>query len=39
VKEIEIRDEYEVDDYERIEVALKSGIKSWIHVGKLHNKK
>ena len=27
-------DDYEVDDYERIEVILKSGIKSWIYVGK-----
>jgi len=27
-------DDYEVDDYERIEVILKSGLKSWIYVGK-----
>ena len=27
-------DDYEVDDYERIEATLKSGIKSWIYVGK-----
>ena len=27
-------DSYEVDDYERIEVILKSGIKSWVYVGK-----
>jgi len=27
-------DSYEVDDYERVEVILKSGIKSWVYVGK-----
>ena len=27
-------DQYEVDDYERIETILKSGIKSWTYVGK-----
>ena len=27
-------DSYEVDNYERIEVILKSGIKSWVYVSK-----
>ena len=32
-------DDYEVDDYERIEATLKSGIKSWIYVGKKFSEK
>ena len=32
-------DDYEVDDYERIETTLKSGIKSWVYVGKKFNEK
>ena len=32
-------DDYEVDDYERIETTLKSGIKSWVYIGKKLNEK
>ena len=30
-------DDYEVDDYERIEAILKSGVKSWVYIGKKTN--
>lgn len=32
-------DDYEVDDYQRVEVILKSGVKSWVYVGKQSNEK
>ena len=31
-EELAITDSYEVDDYVRIEVTLKSGIKSWVYI-------
>ena len=32
-EELVITDSYEVDDYMRIRVTLKSGIKSWVYIG------